>query len=362
MVAMAEPRGAQRPSVAAQRGTIGIDVAKATVVAACWQPGPDGQEGQGEVLGTFANAPEGYAALAAQLAEASLAPQGLPVVLEPTGGYELPLLVFGQAQGWQLFLPNPADVRHWARGRRVRAKTDRQDALLLARYGAEEHPKPWQPVASEIAELESLQRRKEDLEQLLRSERTRAQQLTDRPGVSAAVPESLRRVQELLEEELRRIEQAIADLLAQHADVQAAVRELLSVPGVGRANVVPLLVFLARWSALTDGQGSAKGLVAYAGLDPQVKESGTSVRGRTAISRQGSSALRSRLFMGALGGVRGANPLRDFYGRLVAGGKPKKLALVAAARKLLVWAWAVYRTHTRFDPAKRHKHRVAVPS
>ena len=118
---------------------------------------------------------------------------------------------------------------------------------------------------------------------------------------------------------------------------------LRSVPGIGAKTVLHLVVLLPRWQTLTGGEGRDKGLVASVGLDPQPTERGTSVRGRAAISRRGERDLRRRLFMAALGGTRRDNALRRFYRRLVARGKAKKLALVAAARKLLVWAWAVFR-------------------
>jgi transposase len=76
------------------------------------------------------------------------------------------------------------------------------------------------------------------------------------------------------------------------------------------------------------------------------------VHKRASISRKGSRTLGWRLFLGALGGVRGRNVLRVFYQRLVGRGKAKKVALIAAARKILVWAWAVFRKQTSFDPAK----------
>jgi transposase len=89
--------------------------------------------------------------------------------------------------------------------------------------------------------------------------------------------------------------------------------------------------------------------VAYVGLDPQPYQSGTSVRKRAAISRKGDRTVRRRLFMGALGGIRGKTVLQQLYRGLVGGGKAKKVALVAAARKILIWAWAVYRQQTSFD-------------
>ncbi len=108
----------------------------------------------------------------------------------------------------------------------------------------------------------------------------------------------------------------------------------------------------ARTLAQSDGEGDSRSLVAYVGLDPQPHESGTSIRRRASISRQGNREFRSRLYMSALGGIKGDNPLRVFYKRLVGRGKPKKVALVASARKVLVWSWAVYRTNTPFDATR----------
>ena len=123
--------------------------------------------------------------------------------------------------------------------------------------------------------------------------------------------------------------------------------------------MVPLLVLLWRWHVLTEGQGSAKGLTAYVGLDPQPHDSGTSVHKPATISRLGDKVVRRRLFMGTLGGIRGRNPLRGFYERLVGRGKKKKVALVAATRKLLVWAWKVFQTQTVFAPTKVASHVAA---
>lgn len=276
----------------------------------------------------------------------------LEVVLEPTGGYELALALWASQRGWKVHQPNPARVREWARSQGRRAKTDRQDALVLAQYGAGRALPVWQPLPSEVSELEALLRRREDLAGLLQQERNRGQQVKVRPGMHQAVPKSLERVIGVLEEELAQIEQAIADHTARHAQMQQTCLLLRRVPGVGAKNVVPLFVLLARWQTLTGGQGSSRGLVALVGLDPQRYESGTRVSRRASISRQGDPRLRRSLYMGALGALRGDNPVRAFYQRLVGRGKAKKVALVAAMRKVLVWAWAVFHSGLPFDAAK----------
>lgn len=328
------------------RLSVGIDMAKATFTAAYWR------DGRGQGLGTYPNTPAGFAALADRLDTERRDGQSLHLVMEPTAGYELALAGFACQRGWLVSLPNPKQARDWAKGIGRRAKSDTLDAVLLAQYGTERQPPTWRPLAAEISELESLLRRKDDVEQMIRQERNRQQALVGRPNVAGAVPGTINRVLAALDETLREIEQAIAAHLRAHPALHEDAKRLRSVPGVGAKNVPYLLVLLHRWATLTDGEGTEKGLAAYIGLDPQTYQSGTSVHRRAVISRMGDQAVRRRLFMGALGGVRGNNQLRAFYQRLVGRGKPKMVALVAAARKLLTWAWAVFRRQTVFDPAR----------
>jgi len=110
------------------------------------------------------------------------------------------------------------------------------------------------------------------------------------------------------------------------------------------------MVKLFQWQTVTGGAGDTKRLTAFIGLDPQPYESGRSVRKHPGISKMGDNELRRLLYMGALGGVRGNNPLNAFYQRLVRRGKAKKLALVAAARKILVWAGTIFVRQIDWNP------------
>jgi transposase len=325
---------------------LGVDVAKASLVAATM--GEDD-----EPLGQFANETTGFAALAERVvgAERDGEPVTIHLVLEPTGGYELALVAFAYEQGWQVSLPNPKQVRDWAKGTGQRAKNDRQDARLLARYGAACQPVAQAPLAAEVSELDSLLKRRQDLEQMLRQEQNRRQELAGRPGIAGAVEANLTRVIEALEEALREVEAAIAAHLQQYAELQADATRLLALPGIGPKVVLPLLVLLHRWQTLTAGEGTAKGLTALVGLDPQPHESGRTVRKRSTISKMGNAEARRLLYMGALSAVHGHNPLHLFYERLVGRGKARKLAVVAAARKLLTWAWTLFSHQTEWNPA-----------
>lgn len=321
---------------------VGIDVGKESLFA--WIAGSR------HPLDSFTNDLEGWQRLRVGV-ESQKGQRGrVHLVMEPTGGYEEGLARYSLEQGFEVSLVNPARVREWAKGEGRRAKTDRQDARMLADYGADKHPPSWLPQSEEIGQLESLLRRRVDLEGMLRQEKNRLGALEHRRGVSRAVPKSIEHLIEALEEELAQIERIIKELQAEHSHLERQAQLLDSVPGIGEKTVLPLLVVMERWRTLTRGEGDAKGLVAYAGLDPKPFQSGTSVYRPAAISRMGNRELRRQLVMAALGGTRGNNPLRAFYLGLVGRGKPKMLALVAAARKMLVWAWAVYRHQSPFSP------------
>ena len=326
--------------------SVGVDIAKATFTVALWR------EGSGHTVGTFPNTVAGMEACAAEVTRCQTRAGATAVqfVLEPTAGYELPVAGWAVQQGWQVSMVNPVQVRDWAKGLGRRAKTDAQDAVMLARYAAEQPTHPWRPLPLPVSELESLLRRQDDLEHLLHQERNRQQFLGSRPGTASAVGVSLERVIEDLERALAALKHAIRTHLRAYPALVRDARRLRTVPGIGERNVLWILVLLHRWQTRTAGEGRAKGLVAYVGLDPRPHESGSSVHRRATISRMGAAHLRRRLFLSAFGGVRGANRLREFYERLVGRGKPKLLALVAAARKLLTWAWAVFRTGCDFNP------------
>lgn len=330
--------------------TVGVDMAKKDFVAALFQEQPQA------LLGKFTNDVPGYEALSAQVSEAchELGVAQVQLVIEATGGYESALVAHAYEQGWLVSLPNPKQVRDWAKGVGYRGKSDCIDAQILAHYGAERRPTPRPQLAEEVSELDSLLKRRADLEQALQKEQTRLSELAGRPGVSPQVAESLRQVIDALTEVLAGIQHAIDELCQSHQPFQQQLTRLLALPGVGPKVVLPLMVKLFQWQTLTSGEGNANGLTAFVGLDPQPYVSGTSVRKHPGISKMGDNELRRLLYMGALGGVRGDNPLMPFYQRLVGRGKAKKVALVVGgalwARKILVWAWTIFSREIDWNP------------
>lgn len=328
---------------------VGIDMSKKQYdVALC-------PERKATSWGQYPNQEQGYQKMAKELRAEIKSDEETIVhlIVEPTGGYEKRLVAFAFEQSWRVSLPNPKLVRDWAKGMGVRAKNDPLDSRTLAEYGAICQPAPENCLASEVSELDTLLRRREDLEQMLRDEKNRRQALDYKPHASPAAKESVDRMIEMLEEELKQVEAAMKELLHQHTDLKAQAQLLQTVSGIGPKTVLIILVFLHRWQARTAGQGSAKGLVAFAGLDPQERRSGESVFLRPTISKMGCTFTRHKLYMAAKGGVRArSGPLRHFYDRLRGRGKAYDLALIAAARKILVWAFAVFSHQTPFDTSR----------
>ena len=328
---------------------VGVDVSKNTLdVAYCTE------RIKPALLGSFRNEAASFGSLTEAVDQQAreLGCDSVLLVAEPTGGYEQRLACFAYEYGWQVSLPNPRQVRQWAQGIGIRSKTDRQDALLLAQFGRERKPSLWTPMPKDVAALSDLLDRRHDIEHMLRQERNRQHALQGQGRYQGAVQNSIEQTLHRLEESLAEIERDIKGHIDRHPKLKSQAKLLRQVPGVGPKNVLPILVLCARWSSLTDHRGSYKGLTAYVGLDPQHYQSGRTVHKQPKISRQGNPTIRCQLFMGALGGIRSRRSvLRQFYDRLLSAGKPKMVALVAAARKILVWSWAVYRHQVPFAPA-----------
>lgn len=326
---------------------VGVDISKATFAGAYWAQ-------ESIKLGSYSNDEEGYEAFSQTVEErrVRVGAEQVHLILEPTSGYELGLALYGYGQGWLVTKPNPWKVRKWAEGAGYRAKTDPVDARMLSEYGYRMEPEPQGLLSQEVRELDYLLRRLDDREQLLKMENNRLKSAQAIPDMPQAVLQDIEQAIDSMQEQRDALAKTIQEHVNRFPELKKLYRQLLSVPGIGPKTVLPMMVLLYRFDSLTNGQGNKKQLTAFLGLDSQIRESGTSLWGQPHISKKGDRRARSRLYMSALGGIRGDNPLRHFYSLMVARGKAKKVALVASARKILHWAWAVFRSGDPFDPLR----------
>ena len=245
------------------------------------------------------------------------------VCLEATGGLELPLVAALAAAALPVVVVNPRQVRDFARATGTLAKTDALDAGVLAHFADAVRPEVRPLKDAETQVLNSLTARRHQVMTMLVSEKNRL-------GTAIGV------VSPRIEAHIAWLEQELSDLdkgLRQTLRRSPVWREkddlLRTVPGVGEQLSLTLLANLPELGTLNRRQ-----IAALVGVAPYNRDSGT-LRGKRAVWG-GRSRVRAVLYMGALVASRHNPAIRDFYQRLLAAGKPKKVALVASMRKLLV--------------------------
>lgn len=261
------------------------------------------------------------------------------VGLEASGRFEQLAVATLVARALPVVVLNPAQVRHYAAAIGEKAKTDPVDARLIARFLEAVRPERRPLPDAETAELEALMTRRRQLVQMLGAERARRQ--AAKPG---RVRTSLARVVTTLEDELKALDGDI-DKTVRGTPAWRDKEDLLSsVPGIGKTIARTLMGELPELGRL-----NPKEIAALAGLAPFTRQSGK-WKGKSFISG-GRAVVRTALFMGALVASRYNPTLKAFRDRLVQSGKPKLVATIATARKLLIILNAIVRDNKPWKPA-----------
>ena len=304
---------------------VGVDVAKDQIMVACAQ-------------GSFA--PHAIAnRRTALLRWLRTLPTGSRIAMEATGDYHRTLADLAQDMGLVVYVLNPKDTRYYARGLGRRAKTDRVDAELIARYIAHEHPglHPYVPATPEQRLLDQTLRRRAHLVSLRVALLATTDELQGLEAECQAAVERLTALIAALEARLKR-------LLEASQPQQQALQRLRSIPGVGLIVGAALVAALQRLPFAT-----ADAFVAYTGLDPRPCDSGKKI-GRRRLSKRGPAYLRCLLFNAAMAGCS-TSTWRSTYQRHRQRGLSTTQALVVLARKIARIAWSLYHQQATFDPA-----------
>ncbi len=259
------------------------------------------------------------------------------VVMEATGGYEMPLSTALAAAGIPVAVVNPRQVRDFARSQGKLAKTDRIDAAVIAHFGEVSGVVAQPLIPAAARELEALVTRRRQVIQM------RTAELQHRPSTLPFVHHRIDRNLAAFEEELRDLHSELTQRLRENPVWREREELLRSVPGIGPVTVFSLLADLPELGSLDRRQAAA-----IVGVAPLNRDSGK-FRG----SRRywgGRAHVRAALYMATLVGVRYNPVLKAFYERLVRAGKAKKVALTACMRKLLTILSAMLKHHTTWNP------------
>ncbi len=311
---------------------LGLDVAKASVQAEL-------RTKERKVRFDFANNAKGFAQLARVLDQ-----QGAPKIwagLEATGAYSQALALWLHAQGHRVSLLNPRRVKQYAQSAGRRNKTDVLDAAIIADFVCAMRPARWQPPTLEVAQLQALVRRREELSVMLQAEKNRLE------GVAVGVRSSLQRIIAALSAEKRRVEKLITQQIRSHPQLSRDHQLLCSITGIGSLTAAILLAEMARPGQVERARQAA----AHAGLVPRREQSGSSVRRNRGLGRDGNRYLRKALYMPALVAIKYNAPLSHFASRLRSAGKPKMSIVCAVMRKLIHIAFGVLKHQQPFNPS-----------
>jgi transposase len=310
---------------------LGIDIAKAKFDVALLLP--EGKLRRKSCL----NTPVGFAELTQWLAR-----QGAPLVhasLEATGTYGDALAHYLYDAGHVVSVLNPAVTHAFAASQLRRAKTDRIDAELIARFTATQRPAAWTPAPREVRELQALIRRLDALQGM----RTQETNRLEAGPLVPAVRTSLETVIATLTAQIKAVQRQIRDHVDQHPGLRDQRDLLTSIPGIGAATAAVLLAEL-----FDKKYRSARQAAAFAGVVPRVCQSGT-LKARGRLVKMGPGRLRKALYFPALTAIRFNPTLRALQARLHAAGKPKMVIVGAAMRKLIHLAFGVLKSGRAYD-------------
>lgn len=266
--------------------------------------------------------------------------------LEATGIYSVALAKFLYEQGQCVLMVNPIKTHAFAKMKMARNKTDKTDAQLIGQFSQylwqQDDIETYRYVPKSI-DFEQLQAFMTRLDQINKS---RTQEKNRLEGTrNKQVILSIKAMIVAYDKQLGLIIKQIKELVETHAEMKAQVALLSTIQGVADKTAWAILGYLGdyRWFQ------NAKQVSSYVGLNPRIEDSGTSIH-RSRVSKMGHHRLRKALYMPALSAANHNPVLKAFYQKLIARGKPKKVALIAVMRKLLVIAYGVLKSEKPFDP------------
>ena len=315
---------------------VGIDVSKATLDVAILHPS--------RPMECFcqANTPAGHKKIIQRVRQAA---KGCEVhwCMESTASCHWDMALTLAESGALVSVENPRRVKNYGLAIGAVQKTDRADSKVIARYCQDLCPAPMHLPPPHIMDLSCLDRRITDLRQMITRESNRLEDRGLAPCVAEGIKENLLAFKRQIEHLSRKIE----EIVRENAELKEEVWLLTTVPGMAFRSAASL----AAHASGLDRFDCAQDLAAHFGLNPRLKRSGTSLHGRTAISKAGNSHVRSLLYMPALVAQKHNPVIKAFYEKLIREHKPPKSALTACERKLVMICYGALKSKKPFDPS-----------
>jgi transposase len=310
---------------------IGIDISKNKFDAAIYN--------EKTVWKEFSNSPQGFTKFVRWLNKEEKA----SVCMEATGFYGEQLAEFLYAKGHKVSIINPSCIKAYAQSKLSRHKTDKVDAQIIAEYAYKHDSNAWKPTAPELKELRQLHRCREALMKQL----GQVSNQLENKLLCLVVKKVWKSLYSELKKQIKEIELMANKLIAGNEAMQKDYKNLQSIPGISNITARAILAEVPDLLSFK----SARQLAAYAGLVPRQRTSGLTVRGKSKLSKLGSSNLRRILYLPSIV-ARKYNPIiASFSQKLALKGKCKMSIIGAAMRKLIHIIYGVLKHKTAFNPS-----------
>ena len=315
------------------RRCVGIDISKQKFTACIYTTA----RGRERSPRDFPNNASGFGALAAWAGDLD----GTLFLMEATGVYHESLAMHLSGRGAAVSVILPSQARRWAESEGTRTKTDASDSEMLSRFGLQPRPFPrWTPPDPLWRRIRTLTRMREDMIRRSAEVRCQMEALSALDGAHEAIG-LCREMIRTAATQIRSVETGIRRELSSRPELEERVSYLESIPGVGFITAVTVL-------AETEGfrkAHSARALASFAGLDVREYQSGSSVHGRSRISKMGNAHLRAALYMPALTAIRCSETFRKVAESINARHpESRKIAVTAIQRRLLLRMYSLWKS------------------
>ncbi len=310
---------------------LGIDIAKKKFDVSLYVSGKYKHK-------TVANTQSGFEELSTWLTKNGI--DKVHACMEATGILWEALATYLHDAGHVVSVVNPARIKAFGESELSRTKNDKADAKLIARFCEAMKPTPWQPDPLEIRTLQALGRRRDALIAM------RTQELNRDISTDPTVNSSIQSVIGFLDKEIELITKLIKDHINNHPDLKRKRDLLKSIPGVGDVTAEAVISEFNGFETFE----KIEQVVAYMGLSPKEKSSGSSVRGKSQICKTGNIRLRKALFMPALVASQRNPAVKALYERLKAKSKNGLIIACACMKKLVHIMFGVVKNNKPFDP------------
>ncbi len=270
-------------------------------------------------------------------------------VMEATGTYHLRLATILHERGFKVGIINPLIIKRYCQMRMSRAKTDIVDARLIAEYGYEQKVSLFKPRSKERQKIIKLLKAIDNLIVTKESYWNRMEALAQDPFQIELLNRSFKQLIRKIERTIEKFEAELLEIVKNH--YSDTYERLLSIKGVGIKTAVVIIGFFGKFEDFE----TSKQVASFIGVNPSPKESGSSVKGRGRISRQGNSYLRKKLFMTSLSAMQHNKTCKELYERLMSKGKEHKVCRVAVINKLIKQIFAILKYERLYDPNYNRK-------